>query len=69
MQEWIVAVAVVLAALYAVWSFMPANWRRQVATRLGLPGAASLGSCHACDECGSCGAPDALEQDKRGKLG
>lgn len=65
MQEWIVGAAVVLAAIYAAWNFMPADWRRRLAARLGWQRAASVGGCHACDECGSChtpaGPPDRLK--------
>ncbi|MGB3066896.1 MAG: hypothetical protein WBC18_00025 [Ottowia sp.] len=57
MQEWIVGVVVVLAAVYAVWNFMPAGWRQHLAGRWGWPGAAKVGGCHACDECGSCQTP------------
>ncbi|WP_036596295.1 hypothetical protein [Ottowia thiooxydans] len=57
MQQWIVGIAVVLAAVYAVWSFTPERWRQRLANRLGWQRAASTGGCHSCDECGSCQAP------------
>lgn len=64
MQEWIVGAAVVLAAIYAVWNFMPAGWRQRLAARLGWQRAANMGGCHSCDECGGCRAP-AAESDHK----
>lgn len=69
-QQIIVALIVALAALYAVWRWMPAGWRRAVAAglaagtqRAGLVDAerakglaASLGKSSGCGSCDSCGS-------------
>ena len=68
MQQIIVVLIVVAAALYALWHFMPARWRLSAARRLGLGAraarAARAGSCHACDDCGTC-APSPQNMDKK----
>jgi len=69
-QEIIVGLIVALAAIYAVWRWMPAGWRRAAAARLaagtqraGLVDAqraqqlaASLAKSSGCGSCDSCGA-------------
>ncbi|VTU34939.1 DUF6587 family protein [Variovorax sp. PBL-E5] len=69
-QEIVVALIVALAALYAVWRWMPAPWRRAAAAglaagsqRAGLVDAqraealaASLAKSSGCGACDSCGA-------------
>jgi hypothetical protein len=69
-QQIIVGLIVALAALYAVWRWMPAGWRRTAAERLaagtrraGLVDAqrakqlaASLGKTSGCGSCDSCGS-------------
>jgi len=69
-QQLIVALIVALAALYAVWRWMPARWRRAAAGRLahgshraGLVDAqraeelaAKLAKSSGCGSCDSCGA-------------
>ena len=69
-QEIIVALIVGLAALYAVWRWMPAGWRRAAAAgvaagsqRAGLLDAqragklaASLGKTSGCGSCETCGS-------------
>ena len=65
MQQIIVVLIVVAAALYALWHFMPARWRLSAARRLGLGArAAQAGSCHDCDDCGSC-APSPRNMHKK----
>jgi uncharacterized protein DUF6587 len=74
MQSLIVAAIVTLALAYAVWHWMPAAYRRKMATWLaraaGRAGLAEhqtqrladkLGQpagCSSCDSCGSCSAPN-----------
>jgi hypothetical protein len=69
-QEIVVALIVAFAALYAVWRWMPGNWRRAAAAglaagsqRAGLMDAqraealaASLAKTSGCGSCDSCGA-------------
>lgn len=69
-QQLIVGLIVALAALYAVWRWMPAGWRRSAAGkvaagshRAGLVDreradalAASLAKSSGCGSCDSCGA-------------
>lgn len=69
-QQIIVALIVALAAVYAVWRWMPANWRRAAAAkvaagshRAGLVDAdraqqlaASLGKTSGCGSCETCGS-------------
>ncbi|AMM25582.1 DUF6587 family protein [Variovorax sp. PAMC 28711] len=69
-QQLIVGVIVAIAALYAVWRWMPAGWRRSAAQkvaagshRAGLVDreradelAASLAKSSGCGSCDSCGA-------------
>jgi len=69
-QNIIVALIVGLAALYAVWRWMPASWRRSAAghvasgsQRAGLIDqerarqlAASLAKTSGCGSCDSCGS-------------
>lgn len=69
-QNLIVALIVLLAAVYAVWRWMPATWRRAAATRLAAGShkaglvdaqraealAASLAKNSGCGSCDSCGS-------------
>ena len=69
-QQIIVGLIVACAAIYAVWRWMPAGWRRSAATRLaagthraGLVDAqraealaASLAKTSGCGSCDSCGS-------------
>lgn len=69
-QQIIVALIVALAAVYAVWRWMPANWRRAAAAgvaagsrRAGLVDAeragrleASLAKTSGCGSCDTCGS-------------
>ncbi|MBO9515108.1 MAG: hypothetical protein J7549_13415 [Variovorax sp.] len=69
-QQIVVALIVALAALYAVWRWMPGSWRRAMAAkvaagseRAGLVDAqqarqlaASLGKTSGCGSCDSCGS-------------
>ncbi|RZI93436.1 MAG: hypothetical protein EOP78_11175 [Variovorax sp.] len=69
-QQLIVGLIVGLAALYAVWRWMPSGWRRSAAQkvaagshRAGLVDqaradelAASLAKSSGCGSCDSCGA-------------
>jgi len=69
-QQIVVALIVALAAIYAVWRWMPANWRRAAAAkvaagsqRAGLVDAeraqqlaASLGKTSGCGSCETCGS-------------
>ncbi|MDM0036332.1 hypothetical protein QTI33_29645 [Variovorax sp. J22P271] len=69
-QEIIVGLIVALAAFYALWRWMPANWRRSAAGKLaagtqraGLVDAerarqlaASLAKGSGCGACDSCGS-------------
>ncbi len=55
MQQLVVALIVLVAALYAVWHFLPARWRQRLVMRAGLnPRIGQAGSCDDCDECGAC---------------
>ena len=64
-QQIVVMAAVALAALYALWHFLPARWRRRAAERLDLSArVADAGSCHVCDDCGACGQP-AVDSDQK----
>lgn len=66
MQQFVIVLVVAVAALYALWHFMPARWRLALARRLGLGArAAQAGSCHACDDCGACAAPPQESDEKR----
>ena len=69
-QQIIVGLIVALAAVYAVWRWMPAGWRRSAAAKLAAGShraglvdaqradalAASLGKSSGCGACDSCGA-------------
>jgi hypothetical protein len=69
-QQIVVALIVALAAIYAVWRWMPGSWRRAAAAkvaagsqRAGLVDAeraeqlaASLGKSSGCGSCDSCGS-------------
>ena len=69
-QQIIVGLIVALAALYAVWRWMPAGWRRAAAARLASGSqrtglldaqraqqlAASLAKTSGCGSCDSCGS-------------
>lgn len=69
-QNLIVGLIVALAALYAVWRWMPAGWRRSAATKLAAGShraglvdaqradalAASLAKTSGCGSCDSCGS-------------
>lgn len=72
-QEIAVAVVVAIAALYAVWYWMPGRWRQRLAARLagaarrlGLRPASAervaqvvgeAPGCGSCESCGSCATP------------
>jgi hypothetical protein len=69
-QEIIVGLIVAAAALYAVWRWMPAGWRRAAALRVAAGSqraglvdarqagalAASLGKSSGCGSCDTCGS-------------
>jgi len=69
-QQIIVGLIVALAAVYAVWRWMPAGWRRSAATKLAAGShraglvdaqradalAASLAKTSGCGSCDSCGS-------------
>ena len=69
-QNLIVGIIVALAAVYAVWRWMPAGWRRSAATKLAAGShraglvdaqradalAASLAKTSGCGSCDSCGS-------------
>jgi len=69
-QQIVVALIVALAAIYAVWRWMPGHWRRAAAARLAAGSqraglvdaeraqqlAASLGKASGCGSCDSCGS-------------
>ncbi|WP_295529671.1 DUF6587 family protein [uncultured Pseudacidovorax sp.] len=69
MQNAVVALIVLVAAVYAAWHWMPAGWRRSLAPRMarwmarsGLvceereaKVARSLGQVGGCGSCDSCG--------------
>ena len=69
-QQLIVFAIVACAALYALWRWMPAGWRRALATRLAAGSqraglvdaeradqlAARLAKSAGCGACDSCGA-------------
>ena len=69
-QPIIVGLIVAMAAVYAVWRWMPAGWRRSAAVKLAAGShraglvdaqradalAASLGKTSGCGSCDSCGA-------------
>ncbi len=69
-QQLIVGLIVCAAALYAVWRWMPAGWRRSAAHKLAAGSrraglvdqaradaiAASLAKASGCGACDSCGA-------------
>ncbi|MDM0104713.1 hypothetical protein QTH97_07205 [Variovorax sp. J22R24] len=68
-QQIVVALIVALAAIYAVWRWMPRSWRRVAATKLAAGSqraglvdaegarqlAASLGKTSGCGSCDTCG--------------
>jgi hypothetical protein len=68
-QQIVVALIVALAAIYAVWRWMPGSWRRAAAARLAAGSqraglvdeeraqqlAASLGKTSGCGACDTCG--------------
>ncbi len=57
MQQVVVALIVAVAALYALWHFMPARWRQSLAARLGLGAGVGQGGCHDCGGCNACPPP------------
>jgi hypothetical protein len=75
-QQLIVGLIVATAAIYAVWRWMPAGWRRSAAQkvaagshRAGLVNqaravelAASLAKSSGCGSCDSCGACGTAEK-------
>ncbi len=83
-QNLIVLLIVAVAALYAVWRWMPAAWRRGAARRMAAGSqraglvdaqqaerlAASLAKTSGCGACDSCDgcAPKAGAQEKDGGL-
>ena len=50
LQQWITGIVVALAAVYALWYWMPAGLRRQLGRMQK-----SLGEKPGCGACGSCG--------------
>lgn len=69
-QQIVVGLIVALAAIYAVWRWMPGSWRRAAAARVAAGShraglvdarraeqlAASLGKTSGCGSCDSCGS-------------
>ena len=69
-QQIVVGLIVALAAIYAVWRWMPGSWRRAAAARVAAGShraglvdarraeqlAASLGKASGCGSCDSCGS-------------
>jgi hypothetical protein len=55
MQELIVAAIVIASAVYAVWSLMPAAWRKALLRRVGRT-PAPAGDSGGCGGCGGCGS-------------
>ena len=69
-QQIVVALIVVLAAIYAVWRWMPGSWRRAAAAKVAAGSqragwvdaerahqlATSLGKTSGCGSCDSCGS-------------
>jgi len=81
-QQIVVALIVALAALYAIWRWMPGSWRRAAAGRVAAGShraglvdaksaerlAASLGKASGCGSCDSCGScSTAAKPDAAGK--
>lgn len=68
-QEFWVGLIVALAALYLVWRWLPARWRR----RLGLraPSVKDSSDCATCSGCsgGACDAPAASEAGVQAESG
>jgi hypothetical protein len=78
-QQIIVGLIVALAAIYAVWRWMPAGWRRAAAARLasgtqraGLVDAEqarqladSLAKSSGCGSCDSCGSCGTTKSSSR----
>ena len=64
MQHAAVALIVALAALYAVWHWMPGRWRRALASRVAgrserlADVLAQQPGCGSCETCGTCGTED-----------
>ncbi len=61
-QEFWAGLIVAVAALYLVWRWLPARWRR----RLGARTPESAGGCGSCSACGGC-AGDAAQAGSGGK--
>jgi hypothetical protein len=69
-QQIVVGLIVALAAVYAVWRWIPGNWRRAAAARVAAGShraglvdagraeqlAASLGKTSGCGACDTCGS-------------
>jgi hypothetical protein len=79
-QQIVVALIVALAAVYAVWRWMPGSWRRAAAARVAAGSkraglvdeeraqrlAASLGKTSGCSSCDSCGSCSTGASSKAG---
>lgn len=79
-QQLIVGLIVALAAIYAIWRWMPAGWRRSAASRLAAGShraglvdrqradalAASLSKSSGCGACESCGSCGTSAMPKAG---
>jgi len=82
-QQIVVALIVALAAIYAVWRWMPGSWRRAAATKLAAGSqrtglvdaqraqqlAASLRKTSGCGSCDSCGSCSTSAGSKTGADG
>ena len=80
-QNLIVGIIVALAAVYAVWRWMPAGWRRSAATKLAAGShraglvdaqradalAASLAKTSGCGACDSCGSCGSAKTKQAGQ--
>ncbi|WP_431107333.1 DUF6587 family protein [Variovorax paradoxus] len=78
-QQLIVGLIVAAAALYAVWRWMPAGWRRSAAQKLAAGShraglvdqeradqlAASLAKTSGCGSCDSCGSCGPKATDRK----
>ena len=52
LQQWIVGLIVLLAAVYALWYWMPAKLRKRLAG--AHPKLAESPACGSCSSCGGC---------------
>lgn len=59
-QDYAVGAIVAVAALYALWYWMPGAWRRRLGkVRPALAQKPGCGACSSCGGCGSAAAPTA----------